>query len=348
MANDDWRIGPWSEFIIKDYDYSSSVDELGLAWMSNLNSEVPANATMHPKETRRIQTEMGTDTRPQYDRFPDWWRYHNDQISYDFNVHGFRAPDFDTVDWENSWIILGCSHVLGIGNPVDETLGSYIQQHLNEPVINLGVAGCSNDIIFNNFVYAMTNHKPKGVIVFWTYPSRFTHITDYNTGGVDEREETWHPYWLHRHILPGTDEPWSKELRDFKFSPWDFTSHPKHFYRKTLAKTVVEAMAPAGNLMQYQADLPTWGWRPRLNHHPLHDLQNEPIPDYAKDIVQRLYNKPDGSKWNQFSLDARQWVLNELKARDVWSYNPDTGPEGAHFGRYPNQYLARKLIESRR
>ena len=58
MANDDWRIGPWSEFIIKDYDYSSSVDELGLAWMSNLNSEVPANATMHPKETRRIQTEM--------------------------------------------------------------------------------------------------------------------------------------------------------------------------------------------------------------------------------------------------------------------------------------------------
>ena len=188
MANDDWRIGPWSEFIIKDYDYSSSVDELGLAWMSNLNSEVPANATMHPKETRRIQTEMGTDTRPQYDRFPDWWRYHNDQISYDFNLHGFRAPDFDTVDWENSWIILGCSHVLGIGNPVDETLGSYIQQHLNEPVINLGVAGCSNDIIFNNFVYAMTNHKPKGVIVFWTYPSRFTHITDYNTGGVDERE----------------------------------------------------------------------------------------------------------------------------------------------------------------
>ena len=55
---------------------------------------------------------------------------------------------------------------MGVGNPIDETLGYYLQQHLNEPVINLGVAGASNDVIFNNFVYAMTNHKPKGVIVF--------------------------------------------------------------------------------------------------------------------------------------------------------------------------------------
>ena len=107
-------------------------------------------------------------------------------------------------------------------------------------------------------------------------------------------------------------------------------------------------MAPAGNLMQYQADLPTWGWRPRLDYHPLHDLQNEPIPDYAKDIVQRLYNEPDGTRWDQFSLDAQKWVMNELKARDIHRYNPKTGPRGAHFGRYVNQYLARKFIESRR
>ena len=61
--------------------------------------------------------------------------------------------------------------------------------------------------------------------------------------------------------------------------------------------------------MQYQADLPTWGWRPRLDYHPLHDLQNEPIPDYAKDIVQRLYNELDGTRWDQFSLDAQKWVM---------------------------------------
>ena len=77
---------------------------------------------------------------------------------------------------------------MGVGNPIDETLGYYLQQHLNEPVINL-VAGASNDVIFNNFVYAMTNHKPK-VLLYWTYPSRFTHITDYNE---DEHENYWDP-----------------------------------------------------------------------------------------------------------------------------------------------------------
>ena len=33
------------------------------------------------------------------------------------------------------------------------------------------------------------------------------------------------------------------------------TSHPRHFYRKTLARTVVSA----GNLMQYQADFALHG-----------------------------------------------------------------------------------------
>ena len=345
---ENWKIGPWSKFIVKDYDYTSSVNKLGLSWMSNLNKDVPSQAQIGIKETRRTFNDWGEDKVKKYKGYPEWWRYHTDQLTYDFNSHGFRAPDFDTVDWQNSWIILGCSHVMGVGNPIDETLGYYLQQHLNEPVINLGVAGASNDVIFNNFVYAMTNHKPKGVIVFWTYPSRFTHITDYNQGGEDEHENYWDPYWLHYDVQPGTDGPDSKELKDFMLSPWDFTSHPRHFYRKTLARTVVESMAPAGNLMQYQADLPTWGWRPRLDYHPLHDLQNEPIPDYAKDIVQRLYNEPDGTRWDQFSLDAQKWVMNELKARDIHRYNPKTGPRGAHFGRYVNQYLARKFIESRR
>ena len=45
------------------------------------------------------------------------------------NSDGFRTMDFDKVDWKNSYVIIGCSHVQGIGNPYEETIGEYISKN---------------------------------------------------------------------------------------------------------------------------------------------------------------------------------------------------------------------------
>ena len=84
------------------------------------------------------------------------------------------------------------------------------------------------------------------------------------------------------------------------------------------------------------------GWRPTIDYHPLHDLQM----NHDTRLRKRYSTKTGCTRWDQFSLDAQKWVMNELKARDIHGYNPKTGPRGAHFGRYVNQYLARKFIES--
>ena len=41
---------------------------------------------------------------------------HNETIDYYLNNEGFRNNvNFDEVDWENSYVILGCSNVVGVG-----------------------------------------------------------------------------------------------------------------------------------------------------------------------------------------------------------------------------------------
>ena len=42
---------------------------------------------------------------------------------------------------ENSYVILGCSHVFGVGTLYHETITKYIAKELNSPVINMGVGG---------------------------------------------------------------------------------------------------------------------------------------------------------------------------------------------------------------
>jgi hypothetical protein len=106
---------------------------------------------------------------------PDDWEYRNKEVYYDINTQGFRTYDLDTVDWDNSIVLFGCSQVFGVGLAEEDTLAKQIEELVDVPVINLAVGGGSNDITTANMsLLAMMGARPRAVVNFWTSPFRFS------------------------------------------------------------------------------------------------------------------------------------------------------------------------------
>ena len=99
------------------------------------------------------------------------WRWLTDDIDYKFNNQGFRCDfDFDDdFDFSNYVVFVGCSHVAGVGNQNNSTVPALFESITNQPVINMGIGGASNEVIFQNIVWLLSRkHKPKRIVVFWT------------------------------------------------------------------------------------------------------------------------------------------------------------------------------------
>lgn len=97
---------------------------------------------------------------------------------YGTNSLGYRAPEFDTVDWNNSYIIQGCSATFGVGILSDcQTVSAVLQRQLKSPVINLGVAGTGIQFMYMNCIEMLeAGIKPKGVFVIWPSPDRYPYM----------------------------------------------------------------------------------------------------------------------------------------------------------------------------
>lgn len=70
---------------------------------------------------------------------------HPNKITYRYNSHGFRAPEFDN---QLAGIALGCSFTEGVGLPVEHTWPAVLSQMLDFPIWNLGIGGSSADSCF--------------------------------------------------------------------------------------------------------------------------------------------------------------------------------------------------------
>ena len=108
------------------------------------------------------------------------WRWLNQSIEYTFNDKGFRCNfEFDdNFDFSNYIVVLGCSHVTGVGSPMEETVTEQLSNITKYPVINMGVPGASNSLIFQNLVWILSRkYKPKKIVVIWTSLYRDTIYT---------------------------------------------------------------------------------------------------------------------------------------------------------------------------
>jgi hypothetical protein len=66
-------------------------------------------------------------------------------ITYQYNAHGFRAPE---IDHRLSGLALGCSHTEGVGIPVNKTWVAQLTDSLGIHIWNFGVGGSSKDTAF--------------------------------------------------------------------------------------------------------------------------------------------------------------------------------------------------------
>lgn len=113
---------------------------------------------------------LGSDTEKKFNTNlkiqPANWYYRTNSVTYKLNSNKYRCPEWEEINWSESWIVLGCSCVQGIGLDESDVLSSRLAELLNSSVINLGMGATGpNAIMFNSIRLIDNDIRPKGVII---------------------------------------------------------------------------------------------------------------------------------------------------------------------------------------
>lgn len=130
------------------------------------------------------------------------WDYFNKPITYKFNSQGYRAAEWTDIDWKESVVIFGCSHVVGEGLAEEDTITAQLSKLLQRPVINLGVSGTGISFSFYNSTMLYKNlPKPHAVVHLWSDLNRVELYTDndilLNTPSGKTNNEFYRNWLLH-------------------------------------------------------------------------------------------------------------------------------------------------------
>ena len=317
-----------------DKDTEFKFRDIPLNWMSNVNSHCWREEHEAVNNTLPF-FEYSTDTIETFRKIkpvmPKYWRWHTETLSYHFNNQGFRNNvDFDKVDWKNSYVVFGCSMITGVGQPLDGTIVEYLRSKLDSPVINMGSAGGSSEVVFNNFIKMITDYGvPKGCIFLWPEPSRQLDGLDYVIHSHYEND------WRRTDVHP--DNAKEKHIDD-----------GKPFYRRNLFRHTIRAMLK-GSYMSEVVN-PEFIIVP-IDTHPVqdHSLDRRLIlytefPSFLNaDLKRTNGHLPDD--WPSVSTKSKEWYLNNWCGRDIGTYSEENGPAGSHMGPFVNKAIADCLFD---
>jgi len=108
---------------------------------------------------------------------PEDWYYRSHSVTYTLNSYGYRAPEFETIDWAKSVVVLGSSDIFGVGLDDKDTITSHLEKMIGCPVINLGTGGTGIDfILYNSIILKNLGVKPRTVICTWPSVYRTTYF----------------------------------------------------------------------------------------------------------------------------------------------------------------------------
>ena len=94
-------------------------------------------------------------------------KFHS-RVGNEENSYGYRSMEFDTYEWDNSILFLGCSHVYGMGNYIEDSIPYLVSKLSGETTINMGICGGSVDTVYHNtFALIEKKYIPKQVVVLW-------------------------------------------------------------------------------------------------------------------------------------------------------------------------------------
>ena len=320
--------------IINFYDRLEELEfrDIPLNWMSNINSHNFAEE--HPDVEKHVPFfEYSSDTKENFEhimgKMPNYWCWQTDTIDYYINRQGFRNPfNFDNVDWKNSYVLFGCSMIAGVGNKLENTVGHYVQEELDAPVINMGSAGGSAETVFNNLMKIVEEHGvPKGCLFLWPQSTRQLDELVYKEHS--EFENDWRRVDVHPAI-----------------ANTHHVSYYTSFYRKHLIRHTVRALLK-GTYMSEIADNEIWvadGDKPAEYNDRGMLVMYQPHPEWLhEDMIMTQGYFPN--KWQKINQRSKEWFFNEFTARDIEDYSIHNGPNGGHHGPFVNRAIAKTLVQ---
>jgi len=124
-------------------------------------------------------------------------KWHNSDIRYDFNSHGFRCDEFGP---ESGFIALGCSTTVGVGLPRELTWSSIVGNQLKIPAWNLAVGGGAMDTNFRLAEYWIPKLTPKFVVLLGT-PLRIEIVLRDTIDPLQLRREHRDDWYLKNYTL---------------------------------------------------------------------------------------------------------------------------------------------------
>lgn len=100
----------------------------------------------------------------------------NTEITYSFNQHGFRSPEFDPD--QHHICVFGCSMTFGVGINSQQRYGDLLAKDLGTCCYNFGVSGGNDSASFRLAYTWLPKLRPSLVIYQTTFPERFEIIED--------------------------------------------------------------------------------------------------------------------------------------------------------------------------
>jgi len=148
---------------------------------------------------------------------------------YTINDQGYRTINFDSVDWQRSVVVFGCSMVFGIGLADSDTITFQLEKMLYRPVINMGVPASSIIYSFiNQLTLAENVDKPHAVVNLWTSVKRQTYFLNNKTIHLGP--------WVDKDRDRGFDH---LDIRKFRqiYGLWNFDISNPNYHNYTAKRT---------------------------------------------------------------------------------------------------------------
>lgn len=133
----------------------------------------------HPKHFEFEKSDTEKNFQKNLKTQPHHWYYRSNAVTYTLNGQMYRCKPFNEINWSESIVIFGCSNVFGDAVDDSHTLSARLQELVNSPVINLGVAGsCQLTSLYNMMTLKNSKIKPKAVIHAWTDSMRVFYVNN--------------------------------------------------------------------------------------------------------------------------------------------------------------------------
>jgi len=110
-------------------------------------------------------------------------------IEYNLNKHGYRTPEFESIDWTKSLVCFGCSVTLGIGVDEKNSWPTKLGEFLKISIVNLGQGGVGIDYIVAQLVFLLNQgYYPKKIAVVWPAETRIYYWGE-GSKEIQERDD---------------------------------------------------------------------------------------------------------------------------------------------------------------